>query len=664
MQHPHRTRSLSPLLLLASLGLGGCWSQDNPLDPARCTPRCTGSFTCWNGSCVLPDLGQGSDAVHEAGPDGPRGERASSDGAIDAGRSDAATDGGGSTCKSGFQNMTSPTSNDLNAVWGSSSSDVFAVGAKGTILHFDGSKWSTMSSGTSVALSAVFGTGASEVYAAGASGTVLKYDGSAWKSVGPSTSTDFYGVYADAGEILVVGTSGVIYHYSGSAWGYSTSGTGTLTAVWGRSKNEVYAVASGGIYKYGGSSWSSFVVADSSSSYKTIWGNDYAIVVGGARTGGTSTAGLLRMFSTSGASIGPSSPSTGSNYFAAVWGSTDGSSGKLPADVFAVSKAGAVYFFGGEGWTALSSGSIANLKGVWRSEDNQLFAVGEVGTIVRYVGPWTQIKKQGTSSLTAIWGSGPTDIAIVGGSGAYLRYSSSGWTASTVTTNGFMDVWGDGAGNLYAISGNGATFSTIIWKYDGSSWSQFYAPSPPILCLYGFASSGTTLIYGGGYKHAYRYDGTSSWADSTVTGIFNRAWGSSASDVYLVADGGTIQHWDGSAWTEDTTSPTTSNLAGIWGASASEVFVVGSGGTIFEGKAGGWTTQSSGVTSSLASVHGSSSKKVVAVGSSGLALRYDGSTWTRSITGTSASLAAVWSSSATDFYAAGAGGTILHSCSP
>ncbi len=32
-----------------------------------------------------------------------------------------------------------PQGNDLNGVWGSSGSDVFAVGKSGTILHYDGS---------------------------------------------------------------------------------------------------------------------------------------------------------------------------------------------------------------------------------------------------------------------------------------------------------------------------------------------------------------------------------------------------------------------------------------------------------------------------------------------------------------------------------------------
>ena len=43
-------------------------------------------------------------------------------------------------------------------VWGSSGSDVFAVGNGGTILHYDGSAWSAMTSGTTFALNGVWGS--------------------------------------------------------------------------------------------------------------------------------------------------------------------------------------------------------------------------------------------------------------------------------------------------------------------------------------------------------------------------------------------------------------------------------------------------------------------------------------------------------------------------
>ena len=70
-----------------------------------------------------------------------------------------------------------PTGNHLNDVWGSSSTDVFAVGNKGTIVHSDGSAWSEMTSGTTNGLSDVWGTSGSDVFAVGTSGAILHYDG-------------------------------------------------------------------------------------------------------------------------------------------------------------------------------------------------------------------------------------------------------------------------------------------------------------------------------------------------------------------------------------------------------------------------------------------------------------------------------------------------------
>ena len=47
---------------------------------------------------------------------------------------------------SAWSRMSSGTKNTLESVWGSSGRDVFAVGANGTILHYDGSAWSPMGS--------------------------------------------------------------------------------------------------------------------------------------------------------------------------------------------------------------------------------------------------------------------------------------------------------------------------------------------------------------------------------------------------------------------------------------------------------------------------------------------------------------------------------------
>jgi hypothetical protein len=53
--------------------------------------------------------------------------------------------------------MDSGTREWLNAVWGSSQNDVYAVGATGTLLHYDGHGWLPMQSGTSSQFESIWG---------------------------------------------------------------------------------------------------------------------------------------------------------------------------------------------------------------------------------------------------------------------------------------------------------------------------------------------------------------------------------------------------------------------------------------------------------------------------------------------------------------------------
>jgi hypothetical protein len=72
-------------------------------------------------------------------------------------------------------------------------------------------------------------------------------------------------------------------------------------------------------------------------------------------------------------------------------------------------------------------------------------------------------------------------------------------------------------------------------------------------------------------------------------------------------------------------SPTSSIktlLWGIWAAGASSVFVVGDGGTIYHFDGTAWTTMSSGVTRRLRRVCGLDDSHVYAVGADGTILFY------------------------------------------
>ena len=84
--------------------------------------------------------------------------------------------------------------NDLSAIWGTSSSDVFAVGGLGTILHYNGKTWSNMSSGGTNWFYAVWGSSSSDVFVVGTDGTILHYNGQEWSNMTSGSSDLLCGV--------------------------------------------------------------------------------------------------------------------------------------------------------------------------------------------------------------------------------------------------------------------------------------------------------------------------------------------------------------------------------------------------------------------------------------------------------------------------------------
>jgi hypothetical protein len=159
---------------------------------------------------------------------------------------------------------------DLRKVWGSSGSDVFAVGGRSwwsdhdVILHYDGNSWSTMYE-CPTALNGVWGTSGSDVFVVG-DGLVLHYDGSTWSPMAGGTGFELLNIWGTSGTDVFTSGWYAMLHYDGNNWSpmiLPPYCDGWITDIWGTSGTNVFAVRSprfvptpGPILHYDGTAWS------------------------------------------------------------------------------------------------------------------------------------------------------------------------------------------------------------------------------------------------------------------------------------------------------------------------------------------------------------------------------------------------------------------------
>lgn len=147
-----------------------------------------------------------------------------------------------------FETMTTPTEEDLWGVWGSSPSDVWAVGGDPfpggvpTVLHYDGTSWEAIETpelmrANVFAFFKVWGSGPDDVWVVGQRGAVLHYDGTEWTEELIGASVDMISLWGTGPDrIVVVGGrgNGTFYTYDGSSWqeGEIPLGLPGLNGVW------------------------------------------------------------------------------------------------------------------------------------------------------------------------------------------------------------------------------------------------------------------------------------------------------------------------------------------------------------------------------------------------------------------------------------------------
>jgi trimeric autotransporter adhesin len=134
-------------------------------------------------------------------------------------------------------------------------------------------------------------------------------------------------------------------------------------------------------------------------------------------------------------------------------------------DVFAVGDQGTILRRTNGAWAAMSSGTTNDLRGVWAASSSDAWAVGLDGTILRFNGTsWSTVAAPDALDIDAIWGSKSNDVWFAGSSrvlrwdGASFRTFNLSGTLTTIHGTGPSDVWTTGE-------------NSFLWRFNGSSFN-------------------------------------------------------------------------------------------------------------------------------------------------------------------------------------------------
>ncbi|MFN8581731.1 MAG: hypothetical protein U0163_12235 [Gemmatimonadaceae bacterium] len=225
--------------------------------------------------------------------------------------------------------MVYPTTNTLLEVWGLGPNEVYALApmapcfatmaAPGDALH-----------GAWLGTWGLWGAAPNDLWATGQNGTIVHYDGTSWTSVPSPTNLPLFGPGGSGPtDIWSVGINGgLVSHYDGATWQRQPAPTArNLFAIWGRSANDIFAVGNtGDVIRYDGSSWRPLVSSGSGENWRAALGRQPGRR-GGGRVDGNCRARL---------SGNHRNVEIGAPTLTAVWGPGDGTQ-------YAVGAGGAIF---------------------------------------------------------------------------------------------------------------------------------------------------------------------------------------------------------------------------------------------------------------------------------------------------------------------------------
>lgn len=243
-------------------------------------------------------------------------------------------------------------------------------------------------------------------------------------------------------------------------------------------------------------------------------------------------------------------------------------------EVFAVGDQGTILRRSSDQWTEMSSGTTKNLRGVWAASSSDVWAVGVEGTILRFDGTsWSRVTASDTLPFDAVWGSSPNDVWLTGSS-RVVRWDGTSFRTFNLTGT-LLSVHGTSPTDVWASGEN-----SPLWRYNGTSWAM--VPVSGIMGgIYSVLAMSltdawiTTPTLG---KETLRFVPPTKWAAKTTNRAFFYGLAAfSASDIWgagFTLGGAIVGHWNGVSWATEQPFGSSGKLFSVTTA-AGHVWVVG-----------------------------------------------------------------------------------------
>ncbi len=527
----------------------------------------------------------------------------------------------------------------VHSLWGTSRNDLWAVGWMGLVLHHDGRVWTKVrgcvtneggkysDASENAPLFGVAGLPNGQAWAVGDRGTILHFDGQDWVSENSGVRAHLRCVVIlPDGRVLAAGGDGIVLirNEDGQWHKQSCPIHSNFTSALPLEDNTV--LLAGGRYFVDANGFRGDLVLWDGKSFKTLFAEKTfsrfralaaykhgAILVGDAgQMHLLGHDGIERLDSgTNHDLLGIVTLATGEVVSVGDFGTalTANATALENFKPYVATREAATL------WEPVASGTDRQLWGVWHdTRQDELFACGEEGTVLVFDrGKWEALPPVNDLGIHALSRAPDGGLLAAGQMGEIHQFDGAKWRKvydlhMDVT---ILSLWSDGS-TFFAAGDEGLV---LCKTPESADWVR--AASGTKSALYGlWGPDDRHILAVGDFGLVQRWNGEC-WDEfnaGTEYFLFD-VWGRALNDIFVVGLSGTIGHFDGTRWTI-TPARARADLLAVTG-NDREVIAVGAAGTIYRHDGTVWRRDPGGTDVGLRAVSTTPDGGFIAAGDRG-----------------------------------------------